>query len=256
MPSRRRNRTEIRRVERANADKLGDDYKFTHDQAEAQRRRERRKQRAQTELEAYHAFHRDKWTNCVVPGCEFTVPRLLDFTKGISIALCTPHQVAVWEHVNDMLDDPDVSETMAALKARREAILLAQADAAQAQAELLRQQRAERQRDLDAPGDIYYARVGTLIKVGWTGDLYERIRSYGADAELLAHYKGTRRDETNLHRNLAPSRAKGREWYRDDAVIRAFISNVIREHGKPRFTETQWTKPKQIVAGKRAMRTA
>lgn len=73
---------------------------------------------------------------------------------------------------------------------------------------------------------------------------------------MLAHYKGTRRDETALHQNLTPSRAKGREWYHDDAIVRAFISNALREHGEPRFTQARWTEHKPIVAGKRVKRSA
>lgn len=197
-----------------------------------------------------------KWTNCMVPDCEYTVPKLLEFSSGIAIAICSLHQVAVWEHVNQTLNEPSIYESRLALKARRDAILLAEQDVLLAEAELERQGRQARARNIDLPGEIYYARVGGLIKVGWSSVLYQRIRSYGADAELLAHYKGTRRDEANLHRQLAPSRAKGREWYNDDPIIRAFISNTIRQHGPPRFTEALWTKPKQIVAGKRAMRSA
>lgn len=251
MP-RRRSRTEIRRAERENAATLGDDYRFTNDQEMAAQRRENRRQRAKGNLEAYKAYHHDRWTKCMVPGCKFTVPKLLDFTHGIAIAICTVHQVAVWEHVNDTLDEPDVDQTRAAMRARRDAIRLAEEDVREAEAELARQQK----RDLDAPGDVYYVRVGDLIKVGWTSDLYARVRSYGPGAELLVHFKGTRRDETNLHRNLVPSRAKGREWYHEDAVVQAFITNALRQHGEPRFTHTRWTEAKPVVAGKRVNRSA
>lgn len=255
MPRRSRNRTEIRRIERQNADRLGDDFKFSADPKVAAQRRENRRKRREVELKEWHDFHRDKWTRCIVPGCKFTTSKLLNFTSGIAIAICSLHQIAVWEHVNDELDDPDLSEARAAMKARRDAILLAEQEWLAAEAELDREERRARQSP-DALGQIYYARVGGLIKVGWTSDLYERIRSYGPDAELLAHYKATRRDETALHRNLAPSRAKGREWYHDDAIIRAFVSLALREHGEPRFTQVRWTKPAEVVAGKRVKRTA
>lgn len=255
MP-RRRNRTERRRIERENAEELGDDYRFTNDPQLAADRRERRRQRREELSERWHDFHRGKWTQCMVPECKFQVPKLLNLTSGLAIPICSVHQVAVWEHVNESLDDPDISESREALRARRDAIRLEEEAKRAAWSEEARRFAAEDRRDLDLPGDVYYVRVGSLVKVGWTTDLYRRIRAYGADAELLVHYPGTRRDETNLHRNLAPSRAKGREWYHDDPIIRAFVANAVRQYGPPQITDFGWTKPKHIVAGRRALRTA
>lgn len=103
-------------------------------------------------------------------------------------------------------------------------------------------------------GDIYFIRLGELVKVGWTRDLWSRVKSYGASAELLVSYAGTRQDETNLHRQLTPARAKGREWYEDGAIIAKFVDEALKQYGMPPTFEDMWTTPKRVVAGKRAMR--
>lgn len=229
MP-RSRIRTRLER-ERDNAAELGDIYKFTRDPELAARRAEARRQRAQTT--PYVRF-----VVCSIRGCKVETP------ESVGIAVCLDHAVEIWELVERADDNPYLRENLPKQIAARDAI----------RAEHREVERADNKAFINSPqtvGDIYYARVGTLIKVGWTTDLYERIRSYGPDTELLAHYKGTRSDETNLHRNLKPSRAKGREWYHDDPIIRAFVTRVIRQYGEPRFTETGWTRPKQVVAGKR-----
>lgn len=94
-----------------------------------------------------------------------------------------------------------------------------------------------------AVGEIYFVRTGGLIKVGWTTKLYDRVRSYGPDAVLLAHYKATRADEAALHRQLAPARYKGREWYTETDVIKAFVAEALERHGAPLFSDTGWREP-------------
>lgn len=89
-----------------------------------------------------------------------------------------------------------------------------------------------------------------LIKVGWTRDICQRPRSYGASAELLVCYPATRDDETCLHRQLRPALAKGREWYEDGAIVQAFIDEALAKYGLPNV-DPMWTTPKPIVAGKR-----
>lgn len=65
------------------------------------------------------------------------------------------------------------------------------------------------------------------------------------------NYPGTRADEAALHRQLTPSRFKGREWYSDTPIVQRFIEDALKIYGPPRFEQLGWTKPKQIVAGKR-----
>lgn len=117
-----------------------------------------------------------------------------------------------------------------------------------------RKKRRTERRKPTAMGEIYFVQVEDLIKVGWTTKLADRIRAYGPKAVLLAHYPGTRADESALHRQLTPARYRGREWYTDGDVVRLFINEALEKHGRPRFKNVGWTEPKQIVAGKRAMR--
>lgn len=215
------------RIERQNVEILGDDYTFTRDPELAAKRAAARRERNLNSESPKVAI-------CAIRGCR---TKLYEDRR---LTVCLEHAVTIWEIIERFDQDPYLREAVPREIGRRDAI----------RAEHRKIEDAETRRWVNSPdtvGDIYYARVGNLIKVGWTTDLYGRIKSYGADAELLAHYEATRRDETNLHRNLVPSRAKGREWYHDDPIIRSFIYRTIREHGPPRFTETGWTRPKKAT---------
>lgn len=117
-----------------------------------------------------------------------------------------------------------------------------------------RKKRATEKRKPTAAGQIYFVLVDGLVKVGWTSKLADRIRAYGPKAIVLANYPGTRSEEGTLHKQLTPARAHGREWYHDGDIVRMFVDEAIAKYGPPRFKSIEWTEPKQIVAGKRAMR--
>lgn len=92
-------------------------------------------------------------------------------------------------------------------------------------------------------GHIYFVKIGDLVKVGWSSRLIERLKQYGASAEVLVHYPATRSDEALLHQQLEPSRAKGAEWYRDDPILRAFLNRALEEHGPPTVIP-KWRTPR------------
>lgn len=123
--------------------------------------------------------------------------------KPVAIHVCAEHAVEIWEIVELRDQVPFLREVLATEIGRRDDIRAACREAEKAETR-------KAVTSLDAQGEIYYAKVGALIKVGWTSDLYQRMKSYGPEAELLACYPATRRDESHLHRNLTPSRAKGR----------------------------------------------
>lgn len=83
------------------------------------------------------------------------------------------------------------------------------------------------------PGHVYYIRRGDLIKIGFTVDLAERMRSHLPD-EVLAIEPGTYQLEAERHRQFAAHRyAKHREWFTDDWPLLQHI-NLLREiHGAP-----------------------
>lgn len=188
------------------------------------------------------------WTVCVVPGCG---DQLMTWMNGqrhkvlerrdssLEIPICYDHAATVWAELVHH-------------HARRDKFIEAIADVNEGIASRYATEKVQEKVDFlkRQDGDIYFIKLNGLVKVGWSRDLHQRVRSYGASAELLASYPATRDDETNLHRQLRPALAKGREWYDDGDVIQAFINEALAKYGAPTLT-VQWTTPKRIVAGKR-----
>lgn len=225
---------------------LGDDYKFTRDHELDEQRRKRRIERAARIQQRMVEDSRKNWTKCILPGCNFQVPKELEGT-GIAFPMCSPHIAVAVRHVLRNPDRfPQVTEAEAALEARARAI---QAEIKAEDAAEEAEYRASLRRG-DAIGEIYYVRVSGLIKVGWTAGLHSRVRSYGPTAELLAHYTATRNQEKLLHQQLTPSRAKGREWYHEDDILKRYIAEAVDQHGEPEFTRVNWTEPAQLTAAK------
>ena len=214
-----------RRVEREAAEILGDDYKFTNDPELAAKRAEARRKRREEAI-----GRPSRWVRCMIRGCT----QDLTPEPGFVTQVCPGHAVEIWEVVEQRDQHPYLREHLAAEIARRDAVR-AEARAA-AKAEV-----AGELRKPDAQGDIYFVRTNGFVKVGWTSDLLVRLRSYGPSAELLVHYRATRADETELHRQLKPALAKGREWYADGDVIALFIERALAEHGEPETRFAKWT---------------
>lgn len=145
--------------------------------------------------------------------------------------ICEHHADLIWGKV-EWRDAVDCDIPVTGSEARE----YARADA--------RARRTAEHRKPTSLGEIYFVRIDDLVKVGWTSKLADRVRSYGPKAELLANYPGTRADEAALHRQLTPARFRGREWYSDTDVIRAFIHEALERHGPPRFDRIRWTEPK------------
>lgn len=156
----------------------------------------------------------------------------------VALPLCYSHLAIAYLQALPGHDDPLLVEAVAEATERR---------AGHEQTEREKRKRAYLER---IDGDIYFVRLNGLIKVGWSRDIEARLRAYGPSAELLCHYEGTRHDETNLHRQLRPFLAKGREWYDECPAIHDFINDAIAKHGEP-YLKAEWTQPKTIVAGKR-----
>lgn len=221
-------------------------------QRRAERHRESNLDRARRQAEARVNKGID-WSTCIVPGCgrELTwhgtssgPPTQQSVSRRdatLDLPICYDHAAVVWRqlvrwHANDDKFAEAVADVNERAATRRQ-----------------REHEERKARNLaQVHGDIYFVRVGGLVKVGWTRDLWARVKSYGASAELLAYYPATRADETTLHRQLRPALAKGREWYEDGAVVALFIKEAFEKHGaKVRTFEDMWTQPKRIVAGKR-----
>lgn len=188
------------------------------------------------------------WSVCIVPGCGekqdagpfLGAPPITRRDSSLELPICYRHMAVVVEMALPGL-------------VRQGRFIEAIADLRDGIDQRHKREEAEEQARFMAreDGDIYFVRLGELVKVGWTRDLWSRLKSYGASAELLVSYPGTRQDETNLHRQLTPARAKGREWYEDGQVVALYIQEALSKYGPPQTFDGMWTQPKRIVAGKR-----
>lgn len=146
MP-RQRLRTRTQR-ERENAANLGDAYKFSRDPQVAAKRAEARRARVQ-------AAPPVKMIICAIRGCREKVP-----TWGNDrLVVCLGHATDIWQMIEDHDDQPHIFEAVRQETRRRDEIR------AKRQAEEIEAERKRSQRPT-AMGEVYYARVGTLIKVG------------------------------------------------------------------------------------------
>lgn len=75
---------------------------------------------------------------------------------------------------------------------------------------------------------VYYIRVGTLIKIGYTTDLAQRIRKFKRDeCQLLAwRTGGTLGMERAIHHRLWRSLAKGNEWFIPSVEVMAEVRDA------------------------------
>jgi hypothetical protein len=79
----------------------------------------------------------------------------------------------------------------------------------------------------ERPGEVYYLRVGRLIKIGYTQQFVGRMATYPPDAELLARHAGTREYETGLHRRFAQYLAHRKEWYHPGPDLMEHIEAIV-----------------------------
>lgn len=182
------------------------------------------------------------WNVCVIPECGRPLTWHSETSEQrdstMRLPMCLMHLAVAHTQVSRS-SDPLILGAIATLMERRQAIAAS------------REEQDKREFMARTDGTIYYIRLNGLIKVGWSRAINQRIASYGPQVEVLAIHAGTRADETNLHRQLKPARALGREWYEDGPILANFVADAVKRHGPPPPFETWLMKPKQIVAGKR-----
>jgi hypothetical protein len=171
------------------------------------------------------------WNICCIPGCNDLSTLSLPRDVSRTLPLCGRHLVIIFKSGADLDQDPDV------LEARKRW--------GRQQADQLDREDREVNND-GAEGHIYFVRQNGLVKVGWSSKLRNRLKQYGANVEILCHFPATRADETNLHRQLRPYLARGREWYEDCRLIHDVVAGYIKQHGEPTI-KPYWTKPKPPV---------
>lgn len=74
---------------------------------------------------------------------------------------------------------------------------------------------------------VYVLRVGKLIKIGTTTSLARRLSQYPPDTKLLLVLPGGESEERKLLDRFAAHLAHGREWFKPNPEIAAFV----RENG-------------------------
>lgn len=212
------------------------------DPVQARRERAMRREEAEKRQRDARINHGIDWSVCLVPGCgdELVTYGRLQHERPEQrdhetvLPLCTRHLSVAYQQANYRAND--------ALMVKANTLLLEQKAAKR---KALEKQITEEWRQR-TDGDIYFVRLNGLVKVGWSRDVDQRLRAYGPDVEVLAIYPGSRDDETNLHRQLRPVLARGREWYEDCKIIADFVAQAIAKHGEPEVYSS-WTRPKQII---------
>lgn len=157
---------------------------------------------------------------CPIPGCIFTLTE--------DAFVCWQHSLQIWERVQTQH-----------LKSAGSAITTESAD------ERAARQADERKRRTQtslSPGWIYFLELDDKIKVGWTSNLENRLKSYPPHARMVVHYPATRADERDLHRTLRLSLVAGREWYsRSPQVLDCMRDAQLAEHR--RLVDAQPARP-------------
>lgn len=85
--------------------------------------------------------------------------------------------------------------------------------------------RTERERAAAKPfaHTVYYLRVGHLIKIGYSSDVAQRLRSYPPDTTLLVTEPGDFDLERQRHKEFNHALVGGREWFEPTPDLMAHI---------------------------------
>lgn len=218
----------------------------TEDERDNRIRAENERRRFRTERRADERIAQQiDWRKCCVPGCDASSSVSTTFhPKKVTecLPVCQRHEAIITKQVQPYWHEVDYVAMRDRLARQRVVEEIAQ----EREEDLLHESGGHKQ------GQIYFVRLGGLIKVGWASKLRSRLKSYGASAEILCHFPASRSDETNLHRNLRPYLAKGREWYQDCKLIGDVIDGYVKQYGTPTILPA-WTVPKKDVICKRSV---
>jgi hypothetical protein len=181
------------------------------------------------------------WSICCIPGCGERLPYGLAVPAAARkvnerLPVCDYHQIIIAKQVDYAAADAEHFQMRDRLAKR----------IVEEETERYEAWKARDQNHGAPEGQIYFVRLNGMIKVGWSMKLRDRLKSYGASAEVLCHYPGSRTDEVNLHRQLRNELARGREWYHDNDVLAHFVSEALARHGDPTILP-YWSEPKKPV---------
>ena len=97
----------------------------------------------------------------------------------------------------------------------------------------LRAEREKPKRERPEHGHIYFLLSDNAVKIGWTSDLEQRMKSYSPGTKILAVMPGARKDETRLHRKFSHLRTNRREWFAYSPQVMEEVERIVKEHGDP-----------------------
>jgi len=84
---------------------------------------------------------------------------------------------------------------------------------------------------------VYFIRDGDLIKIGYTGDLKTRRRTFTSDlTAILAILPGGQELEGEMHERFAASLAKGKEWFRPTPDLIEYVNEIRGRMNVPAVT--------------------
>lgn len=152
---------------------------------------------------------------CPIHGCIFLIPD--------DQLVCHPHALQIWERVQT-----------AHLESAGSAITTESADDRTAREVAERKRRTEVSL---SPGWIYFLELDDKIKVGWTSNLANRLKSYPPHARMVVEYPATRADERDLHRTLRTELVAGREWYGRTPLVLGCMREAQLAEDKRRAAE-------------------
>lgn len=144
---------------------------------------------------------------------------------------CTMH---LWSKMDDLLPEDAKAAAKSGEFVQYEMRKQAEWNEERLKREAAEAKRKRESRDREtAPGIIYYLRVGTLVKIGYTANMDRRMKQYPPHAELLAQHPGTMRVEREMHNKFATHLAKGREWFTPCDAINAHLESVKERYPQP-----------------------
>lgn len=103
----------------------------------------------------------------------------------------------------------------------------------------------QRQRDAKQTADqakqhvVYYLQIGPHLKIGYTGNLKQRLRDYPITRRLLAYEPGGEQLEAERHREFGEYLDVGNEWFKPGPKLIDHVNRLRATAGAPairRFT--------------------
>jgi hypothetical protein len=142
--------------------------------------------------------------------CGNSVPSQMPFD------ICGHHARRLWEYMNEFMssvtDDPVFRAKLFLDRVKDE-----------------EDQRARENATRDY--QVYYLQIGNHIKIGYSGNLKQRLKSYPVTRRLLAVEPGHGHVEFQRHRQFAHLLDAGNEWFRPGPDLIDHINRLRREAG-------------------------